>query len=64
MPNLISDKENILFCAEADLYSELGTCRGDSGGPARQRGDLEHLRTYIGPRGGVTHLFDGFLFYS
>ena len=37
MPNLISDKENILFCAEADLYSELGTCQGDSGGPAIQR---------------------------
>ena len=37
MPNLISDKENILFCAEADLYSELGTCLGDSGGPAIQR---------------------------
>ena len=37
MPNLISEKENILFCVQADLYLELGVCQGDSGGPAIQR---------------------------
>ena len=36
MPNLISEKENILFCAQG-LYSELGVCQGDSGGPAIQQ---------------------------
>ena len=35
MPELI--KENIIFCAETDLNSFLGTCRGDSGGPAIQK---------------------------
>ena len=35
MPELI--KENILFCAESDLNSELGTCHADSGGPAIQK---------------------------
>ena len=35
MPELI--KENIIFCAESDLNSFLGTCKGDSGGPAIQK---------------------------
>ena len=35
MPELM--KENILFCAEPDLNSVLGTCKGDSGGPAIQK---------------------------
>ena len=35
MPKLI--KDNILFCAESDLNSNLGTCHADSGGPAIQK---------------------------
>ena len=35
MPELI--KDNILFCAESDLNSDLGTCHADSGGPAIQK---------------------------
>ena len=35
MPELIM--ENNLFCAESDLNSDLGPCRGDSGGPAIQK---------------------------
>ena len=35
MPQLIM--ENIIFCTEAELNSELGTCGGDSGGPAIQK---------------------------
>ena len=34
MPQLTSD---VLFCADADLNPEVGTCRGDSGGPAIER---------------------------
>ena len=35
LPDLI--KENILFCAESDLNTHLGTCTSDSGGPAIQK---------------------------
>ena len=34
MPQLIMDN---IFCTEAELNSELGTCGGDSGGPAIQK---------------------------
>ena len=44
MPKLF--KENILFCADSDLNSVLGTCRGDSGGPAIQKYKLKFLTEY------------------